>query len=252
MKAQYFKRIGTISAICCIPSFFLINLGRGMPLSAILDVVYGGATLTKDCIIAVILAFFLPMLLFVYGFSNYFCEDMRTRMPYVFTRTNKRAKWLIGKTTALFGYCSLTYAAHLVILVTLCFLCRVPMDFSGISARHLQMLLLNVAHIFSVSLFVNLLSLKLDPVKVVICTIMAHVGMFFLFLFAFFEAAPALIFAFPVCQFVYFWHELPSVTAAVISVASGFTVVYSFVYFLALISAVLGIALWAVRKMDIL
>lgn len=252
MRTQYFKRIGTISAICCIPSFFLINLGRGMPLSAVLDVVYGGAVLTKDCIIAVILAFFLPMLLFVYAFSNYFCEDMRTRMPYVFTRTNKRAKWLVGKTTALFGYCSLMYAAHLVIFVTLCFLCRVPMDFSGIGVRHLQMLLMNVAHIFSVSLFVNLLSLKLDPVKVVICTIMVHMGMFFLFLFAFLEAAPALIFAFPVCQFVCFWHELPSVTVAVISVASGFTVVYSFVYFFALISTVLGTALWAVRKMDIL
>lgn len=252
MKAQYFKRIGTISAICCIPSFFLINLGRGMPLSAILDVVYGGATLTKDCIIAVILAFFLPMLLFVYGFSNYFCEDMRTRMPYVFTRTNKRAKWLIGKTTALFGYSSLMYAVHLVAFLILSLLCRVQLDFSEVSVRHLQMLLLNVAHIFSVSLFVNLLSLKLDPVKVVICTILVHVGMFFLFLFAFVDAYPVLAFVFPACQFVYFWHDVQGVIAAVVPVASGFTVVYSFVYFLALISAVLGTAFWAVRKMDIL
>lgn len=252
MKAQYFKRIGTISAICCIPSFFLINLGRGMPSTVILDAVYGGAALTKDCNIAVILAFFLPMLLFVYTFSDYFCDDMRTRMPYVFTRTNKRAKWLVGKTTALFGYSSLMYTVHLVAFLILSLLCRVQLDFSGIGVRHLQMVLMNVAHVFSVSLLVNLLSLKLDPVKVVVCTILVHVGMLFLFLFAFVDAYPVLAFVFPACQFIYFWHDVQGVIAAGISVTPGFTVVYSFAYFVVLITIVLGIAFWAIRKMDIL
>ena len=253
MSRKNLKRLLTATAICGFVLWLLVQpISEEETLVTFWRRIYGGLMLTKDINIMNLAMFVMPIVAFPYAFSSYMSEEWRTRMPYVFTRTAQRSVWVCKKAAGLLGWAFAFQALHAGLLVAVSAIRGVALDFSSFTVHEAGMLLLNMLHIYTVSLLISLLSIKLDPVKVAVSVIAAHLCAIVLYNFVLRQYAPFAAYLLPACQFYYFWHTVPGLEGISAFAEPSFTILYSVIYIAVLLVVTMIAAVRAVKGMDII
>lgn len=252
MNTVCIKKVLISEGVCCISSFCLVQLaGKASTFSSLWNVIYGGLSLSSESSMLIVILLLLPIIVFPYMFSDIFCDELYSRLTYIFTRTAQRSRWVVKKTFELLGWTVCFVLIHALIFFLISSM-RVSIDLMNFSYHQIVALLMNIWHLFLLSLIINFLSMKKDPCKVAISILTMHIGSFLFFVFFLSQYSKISIFVLPICQMVYYWHSIKMYEHLAPLSNSDFSVLYSVIYFGVFTFLTITITIKRIKKMDII
>lgn len=249
--------------VLAILAFFLLLYQQGsMPLDPHMDTyflqVFGGVRVdtTDTSVILSVFFYNIPWILFLYVFASLFQKDFEVQYVYVFTRIGSKQRWLRQKTAELFLHICISWG--LLFVAAFAFGAGFGFALRGSALLYIEIFVLQVLGLFTLSFAQNLLSMKMGITQSYIlalcCYALAIIAGVLLYQNA--NVTGWLLPLFPTAGQMLLWHAdaavLPETQAVFFAGATGFSVWKSIaVEFLYIAVLYVGTALY-LQKADLI
>ncbi|MGN7472072.1 hypothetical protein [Brevibacillus sp. SAFN-007a] len=219
---------------------------------------YGILQVEKIKFITPLLVWLTPQLVLVFMLGNFLSESMQQNAVYIFTRTNKRKKWLYAQLLILFLYSTIYTAVQFIVVLLSGYASGLQpgMDSHSIEAILMALLLLVMQNVFFV-VAINMFSLVVSAVQSTAMFMLAHVGGVVLawFIHEFTPDYSGAIVYFPFTQGIYSWHsDAPVIASALLGDRfrlADYSVVFSIGYMFVMTVALALLGAYRLEKMDL-
>jgi hypothetical protein len=242
-------------------SLFGAPLSDGAPLSVFLLFAQGGAIYAPDAFIPTLIFGSLPLLAFLYLFSDFLKSDLDSAAVYLFTRKNNRVKWLVKKVAQLLFCSTALYLVVCAVLAGVYLLIggAVPTveTFGQAAVLFFPLVVLNSLFTCFAALLINILSFRFGSLGAFVAIAALHFFCVFICV-ALPAGVPSLVaHLLPSTQGVFTWHEIPAFLGDYSGLFArgtvpGFPLVYSYVYLALFIVIVTLIGARLIKRIDLL
>ena len=246
------------SIIMSLQSIEVSKLFGENTIEALLLTIYGGMNLSEIKKLVPVISWMIPQVLFMYIMGDYISKNLYKNAIYIFTRTEKRYKWILNNIINLFLYCSYYYIVQYltVIILGLVTGLRILEVNRGIFIIGSSYLLV-VLNSFLFVLFINILSLFINEMHSLIVGLSINIGSIFFagFIYEFSENKVGLITGMPFIQGLYSLHSDPIILQSYKQMnyfhIHNFHISFSYLYILILSILLMSLGVYRICNKDI-
>lgn len=227
-------------------------------IETLLLTIYGGLDLSEIKQLIPVVSWLMPQLLIMYVLGNYISENLYNNATYIFTRTEKRYKWLLKNIMNLLVYCTFYYLIqYLLIAITSIITGADPIMTTESMFNIINIYTLNILNSFLFILFINILSLFINELYSLIVGLTVNIGSIFMagFIYEFYESKIHIIKAIPFVQAFYSLHSDLIILQTYKEIdyfhMNNFPVSFSYLYILTLIILIVWLGTYRICNKDI-
>lgn len=219
---------------------------------------YGILQVEQIKMITPLLTWIFPQIVFIYILGNFLSESIHQNAVYIFTRTNKRKKWLLSQIFTLFLYIVIYSAVQFIVVFIVGYVSGLKPVIDSHSVEIIRnALVLLVMQNFLFVVAVNILSLYVSAVQSTVMFMLAHVGGIVLawFIHEFTPDSSRMIAYIPSTQGIYSWHSdsllnVPAMVGDAFRLAD-YSVFFSIGYMFLMTVAIVLLGTYRLEKMDL-
>lgn len=256
------KRLSLISIIFSIlmtlQTIEVAKLFGNYTIETLILTIYGGLDLSEIKQLIPVVSWLIPQLLIMYVLGNYISVNLYSNAIYIFTRTEKRYKWLLKNIINLLLYCIFYYLIQYLSLVIICILTGAQVLMTTESMFNIiNVYFFIVLNSFLFVLFINILSLFINELYSLIVGLAVNIGSIFMagFIYEFYESKIYMIKAIPFVQAFYSLHSDLIILQTYKKIdyfhINNFPISFSYLYILILIILLVSLGTYRIRNKDI-